>query len=159
MATARISETLWLTPTKIPIHPITSARLIFVLVFVINCILWSQSRYGQMHQTSLASGGPGLMKRYMMELGYAEGTIEMAGRGVKTVSRFYLRNMITAYSDSIQCRPPAFPTEEQCAHVQKECPAPRTFLSVHYLREFYCTKANLRTWDLSTSSESNNNCG
>jgi hypothetical protein len=64
----------------------STTRLVFVLIFVLNCILWSQSRYGQLHQfQSLTS--PSLTKRYLVELGYVNGSNGFDDEGGKEVSK------------------------------------------------------------------------
>lgn len=45
-----------------------SARSLFVLVLVINCILWSRSRYGRFPDPSLSYGETSLVKRVSYEL-------------------------------------------------------------------------------------------
>lgn len=45
-----------------------SARFFFVLVLAINCILWSQSRYGQFKQSGILHGEHSLVKRISEEL-------------------------------------------------------------------------------------------
>ncbi|KIM85010.1 hypothetical protein PILCRDRAFT_817849 [Piloderma croceum F 1598] len=71
-------------------------------------------------------GRPNLAKRYLVELGYVKDDFDLSSDGGK------------------ECRPPAFPIEDQCAHVQKACATPKTFMSVHYLSKYYCTKPVLR---------------
>lgn len=44
-----------------------SARFIFVVVFVLNCVLWSQSRYGQLRESSVLHGERSLVKRLVSE--------------------------------------------------------------------------------------------
>jgi hypothetical protein len=64
----------------------SSARLVFVLLLVVNCILWSQSRYAQM-DGSLSLGIMGrqsLAKRYLVELGYVKD--DLSSDGGKKVS-------------------------------------------------------------------------
>jgi sodium/potassium/calcium exchanger 6 len=43
-----------------------SAKLLFVFVFVINCVLWSQSRYGQLPQATELGRESGLVKRILL---------------------------------------------------------------------------------------------
>ncbi|KAJ7274389.1 Sodium/calcium exchanger protein-domain-containing protein [Mycena haematopus] len=104
--------------------PTASPRLIFVLVFALNCVLWSSSRYGEIPRASLLHGDNSLVKRISYELANPNApTLDIAEK---------------------QCRPIAFPATEQCAHVQKHCPLPKTFLSIPYLPNYYCTETELR---------------
>ncbi|KAK7033131.1 Sodium/calcium exchanger protein-domain-containing protein [Favolaschia claudopus] len=104
---------------------LASPRLIFVLVFALNCVLWSSSHYGEIPQTSLLYGDNSLVKRISLELANPNGSsLEMAMEK--------------------QCRPLAFPATEQCAHVLKRCPLPKTILSIPYLPNYYCAETELR---------------
>ncbi|KAJ3734244.1 Sodium/calcium exchanger protein-domain-containing protein [Lentinula guzmanii] len=96
-----------------------SFRLIFAILFLVQCFLWSRGRYGQL-QTGLHHSGSesSLVKRYIEEF--------------------------SGLSDEGQCRPLAFPTDQQCAHVFQSCTGSRTFLSLQYLRYYFCTEAALR---------------
>lgn len=68
----------------------SSARLAFVVILVVNCIIWSQGRYGSIpHSQSLvADGRPSLVKRYLVELGYVNGTYDAFNHGEKSVSSY-----------------------------------------------------------------------
>lgn len=46
----------------------TAGRFIFVFFLIINCILWSRSRYGQPVHTSLLRSDVSLVKRISLEL-------------------------------------------------------------------------------------------
>ncbi|KAF8896403.1 Sodium/calcium exchanger protein-domain-containing protein [Infundibulicybe gibba] len=101
-------------------------RLIFVSILILHCIVWSQSRYGQIHESSLLRGESSLIKRISYEL---------------------LNPNSTEYDFSKhekQCRPLAFPTPTQCKHVKKDCPISTTVLSIEYLRHYFCTDITLR---------------
>ncbi|KAJ6513253.1 Sodium/calcium exchanger protein-domain-containing protein [Mycena sanguinolenta] len=104
--------------------PLASPRLIFAVVFALNCVLWSSSRYGEIPRTSFLHGGNSLVKRISYELANS--------------------NAPTWEVTEKQCRPLAFPAIEQCAHVRKHCPLPKTFLSIPYLPNYYCTETELR---------------
>ncbi|KAF7374890.1 hypothetical protein MSAN_00375100 [Mycena sanguinolenta] len=104
--------------------PLASPRLIFAVVFALNCVLWSSSRYGEIPRTSFIHGENSLVKRISYELTNP--------------------NAPTWEITEKQCRPLAFPATEQCAHVQKHCPLPKTFLSIPYLPNYYCTETELR---------------
>ncbi|KAF8206423.1 Sodium/calcium exchanger protein-domain-containing protein [Mycena galopus ATCC 62051] len=103
---------------------LTAPRLIFVVIFALNCVLWSSSRYGEIPRASFLHGGNSLVKRISEELANP--------------------NAPTWDAVEKQCRPLAFPATEQCAHVQKHCPLPKTFLSIPYLPNYYCTEPELR---------------
>lgn len=45
-------------------------KLTFVAIFVVNCILWSRSRYGQISSVHSISPTGQLVKRNMVHLGY-----------------------------------------------------------------------------------------
>lgn len=95
-----------------------NARLVFVLVFVLNCLLWSQSRYanvdnalGRGSRETLSS--PGLIKRL----------IENDGDG----------------TTGDQCKPSKVKFSKQCHHAQNECPGSDTVLSINYTTAYFCT--------------------
>ncbi|KAF7336627.1 hypothetical protein MVEN_02097200 [Mycena venus] len=103
---------------------LASPRLIFVVVFALNCVLWSSSRYGEIPRTSFLYGDNSLVKRISYELTNP--------------------NASTWAVTEKQCRPLAFPATEQCDHVLSSCPLPKTFLSIPYLPHYYCTETELR---------------
>lgn len=47
-----------------------SAKLVFILVFIINCVLWSQSRYGQFESLNSQLQERSLVKRISYELAH-----------------------------------------------------------------------------------------
>lgn len=98
----------------------TSSRLIFVFLLVVNCILWSQSRYGYVN-VPVYRGEQSLAKRIFYELTNPDALLAEK-----------------------QCRPLSVPTELQCSHVEERCPAAQTFLSFHYLKGYFCTEVTLR---------------
>ncbi|KAJ7158796.1 Sodium/calcium exchanger protein-domain-containing protein [Mycena filopes] len=103
--------------------PSASPRAIFVVLFAVNCVLWSSSRYGQVSQSSFLHGENSLVKRISLELLNSSPSDDVAEK---------------------QCRPLAFPTIEQCAHVQEHCRLPPTFLAIRYLPHYFCTEPTLR---------------
>ncbi|KAJ7739766.1 Sodium/calcium exchanger protein-domain-containing protein [Mycena maculata] len=104
--------------------PLASPRVVFVVLFALNCVLWSSSRYGEVPHSGFLHGENSLVKRISLELSNP--------------------NAFTFEGGEKQCRPLAFPTIEQCAHVQTHCPLPQTFLSIPYLTQYYCTETTLR---------------
>ncbi len=46
--------------------------------------------------------------------------------------------------DYLQCRPLSLPLPQQCTHVVEDCPVPETFLSIHYVKQYFCTQPSLR---------------
>ncbi|KAJ7104199.1 Sodium/calcium exchanger protein-domain-containing protein [Mycena belliarum] len=104
---------------------LASPRVAFVFLFAVNCVLWSSSRYGQIPRATFLHGENSLVKRISLEL---------ADSGASPSSDV----------SQSQCRPLAFPTIDQCAHVQSYCPLPSTFLSIPYLQHYYCTETTLR---------------
>ncbi|RDB25972.1 putative cation exchanger C3A12.06c [Hypsizygus marmoreus] len=100
------------------------ARLLFVFVLVINCLLWSQSRYAQISRPSLLYGEQSLVKRISQELLNPEAA------------------SLGAFEK--QCRPLSHPVLAQCKHIEKDCPLSQTFLSINYLQKYFCTSLPLR---------------
>ncbi|KAF9468119.1 Sodium/calcium exchanger protein-domain-containing protein [Collybia nuda] len=103
----------------------TPARFLFVFILAIQCILWSQSRYAQFEDRSSSVGDSSLMKRIYFEVSNSGSSLVAAHR-------------------EKQCRPLTLPMAKQCAHVEKQCPTPKTFLGVNYLRRYFCTSPPLR---------------
>lgn len=103
----------------------TTGRLIFVVLLVVNCILWSTSRYGQPIHVNLLQSDTSLVKRISYELSQPQGT--------------------DVYINSAhECQPLAFSSTSQCRHVQADCPRPGTVLRIDHLRHYFCTDAPLR---------------
>ncbi|KAF8962752.1 Sodium/calcium exchanger protein-domain-containing protein [Flammula alnicola] len=92
-----------------------TARFVFIILFAVNCILWSKSRYGQPMEASSLHSEVSLVKRISYEL-----------------------------SQPRECQPLAFPIESQCQHVNADCPTPDTLLSIDYLHHYFCTDIALR---------------
>ncbi|KAJ3926414.1 MAG: Sodium/calcium exchanger protein-domain-containing protein [Lentinula lateritia] len=96
-----------------------SFKLAFAVLFLLQCFLWSRGRYGQFQADFQNPGsGSSLVKRYLEEF--------------------------SGLSEERQCRPLAFSTDQQCAHVSEFCAGSRTFLSFQYLRYYFCTEVALR---------------
>ncbi|KAI0697966.1 Sodium/calcium exchanger protein-domain-containing protein [Cytidiella melzeri] len=106
-------------------------RLIFLVIFVINCILWSNSRYAQ--SSSISSYRPAQLSLVKRSLNYGGSLIGLANT-----------NGSLANEDD-QCFPYALPTEQQCTNVQDECKLPHTVLSIPYAENYFCAKPPLRS--------------
>ncbi|OCH95399.1 hypothetical protein OBBRIDRAFT_745596 [Obba rivulosa] len=105
-------------------------KLLFVTVFAVNCVLWSNSRYGKIHSVRAVSAGR---------------TSHFAKRGLLAHALSNTSDTIfTSLNDDDQCYPLAFPVDQQCSHVYSECPGPRTFLSIPYLRSYFCSDLSVR---------------
>ncbi|KAH9949911.1 Sodium/calcium exchanger protein-domain-containing protein [Amylocystis lapponica] len=102
-------------------------KLVFVSIFAVNCILWSNSRYGQTRSLRPLSTAGQFSKRDLLALSYRNAT-----------------QQLSYGDDDEQCYPIAFPIDLQCAHVREACPDVRTFLSIPYLRSYFCTDPSLR---------------
>ncbi|KAF9524833.1 Sodium/calcium exchanger protein-domain-containing protein [Crepidotus variabilis] len=103
-------------------------RLIFIFLLVINCILWSRSRYSHSFTSTSPSDpwhGVSLVKRMSYELS------QPLEAGLSTLAKH-------------ECRPRAFPVDDQCRHVVDVCPASTTVLRINYLRRYFCTDVALR---------------
>ncbi|KAL1746912.1 Sodium/calcium exchanger protein-domain-containing protein [Schizophyllum fasciatum] len=93
----------------------TSAKLLFVVALGLNVVLWSRSRFADVAPARTSTLG--LVKRF----------VELADD-----------------ETSGECRPLSFPTAEQCAHIVNSCPGSRAFLSINYLKHYFCTAEPLR---------------
>lgn len=103
-------------------------RIFFVLTLVANYLIWSQSRYSQIPATqSHLSRRGGLVTRSLFSV-------------VDSRSN----DSLFILNDNDDCNPIAFPPAEQCAVVRKECPRSDTFLSIQYLRDYFCAKPSIR---------------
>ncbi|KAF8807036.1 hypothetical protein BYT27DRAFT_7140644 [Phlegmacium glaucopus] len=107
----------------------TTGRLIFVFLLVVNCILWSRSRYGQPIHVSLLESdtGASLVKRISYELSQPQGT-----------------DVHFNSSHEASCRPRAYSPTSQCQHVQVDCPRPNNLLGIDHLHHYFCTDISLR---------------
>jgi len=121
-----------------------AARSVFVFLFIINCVLWSRSKYGQpFHHTSQLRTSS-LVKRLSNEL-----TQPVEFRTYST-SKDEVRTPIFCLLDlgniqpRYQCRPRSLSAEAQCKHVISKCPPPNTLLNMDYLRQYFCTDVAIR---------------
>lgn len=118
-------------------------RLIFVVFLVINCILWSRSRYS--HSITQSAPHPwhgvSLVKRLSYELSQPLET---------SLTALSKHEVCVAYSSkdlglmNSQCRPRAIPIDQQCEHINGVCPVSKTVLGINYLRRYFCTDVTLR---------------
>ncbi|KAI0709990.1 Sodium/calcium exchanger protein-domain-containing protein [Earliella scabrosa] len=95
-------------------------KLAFVAVLVLNCILWSQSRYAHVGTRSSLLGSSYTKRSLSNDL-----------------SPFH-----TAASE--ECYPLSIPHEEQCTHVKDVCDMERTFLNIGYLESYFCAEIPAR---------------
>ncbi|KAI0084140.1 Sodium/calcium exchanger protein-domain-containing protein [Irpex rosettiformis] len=101
-------------------------RLIFLLVFLVNCILWSSSRYTQVSTP------------------YRSSRISLAKRNANLDGQLNPLLNISTLADEDQCHPYAVPLNEQCSNVKEECSEPHTFLSIPYVQNYFCSDVPLR---------------
>ncbi|KAF8656846.1 hypothetical protein AX16_002393 [Volvariella volvacea WC 439] len=103
------------------------ARLIFILVLVIQCILWSHSRYTYTARSPASyHADRSLVKRISLELLTPNATALSSGAPEK------------------ECRPIIFPAPDQCRHIEDSCPVSETFLSINYLQHYFCADNSVR---------------
>ncbi|KAI0314610.1 Sodium/calcium exchanger protein-domain-containing protein [Amylostereum chailletii] len=95
-----------------------SPRLAFVVILVVNCILWSSSFYGHLP----GSPHPAIYSPH-----------KRSSFGVRDLAEAIL------VEDEAKCRPIAVPVEDQCTLVQEACAASDTFLSIPYLQSYFCS--------------------
>ncbi|CAL1716757.1 unnamed protein product [Somion occarium] len=99
-------------------------KFVFVLTLVLNCVLWSQSRYG--HLKSVRSHDSGLLaRRSLLEVYQVDSNVSVSGYREK-------------------CHPISFPVEAQCPIARDLCPQSDTFLSIPYVRHYFCSDSHLR---------------
>ncbi|KAH0832911.1 Sodium/calcium exchanger protein-domain-containing protein [Lanmaoa asiatica] len=101
-----------------------TAKALFVACLVINCVLWSQSRYAQLsHDYQLAlHRETALWKR----IPFAALSLDVP-------------------VDEDECRPLAFELAgDQCIHVRDQCPTSETVLSIPYLQLYFCADPSVR---------------
>ncbi|KAI0077900.1 hypothetical protein K474DRAFT_1661136 [Panus rudis PR-1116 ss-1] len=109
-------------------------RLVFASAFVLNGFLWSQSRYGHVASSNSHSV---LSKR--------GGVVTRSLFGVRDDEAFGVsRNGSLTLVEDTDCRPIAFPTDEQCQIAEESCPYSDTVLSIPYLQRYYCSKPPIR---------------
>ncbi|KAI0033562.1 Sodium/calcium exchanger protein-domain-containing protein [Vararia minispora EC-137] len=105
-----------------------AARLAFVFVLIINCILWSQSRFGHVHRLA----PPVLARRFTS---HQQSKLDIT---LLSYRRFQ--------EPEKECQPLNIPLKDQCAHVDEACPPPDTFLSIPYLHEYFCASPAARSF-------------
>ncbi|KAI0049756.1 hypothetical protein FA95DRAFT_1604073 [Auriscalpium vulgare] len=104
--------------------PFLPAKAAFVVLLVINFVLWSHSSYGSIpaaRQSVLSQSH--LLKRALL------------GHPVEYGSFVELER---------ECRPISVPVHEQCALVNESCPTTDTFLSIPYLKHYFCASPAAR---------------
>ncbi|KAI0648965.1 Sodium/calcium exchanger protein-domain-containing protein [Trametes meyenii] len=97
-------------------------KFVFVAALVANCVLWSQSRYGQVGTRS---------------------SILASSLAKRNFGDFDLSNPTSSFF-SEECHPLSLPLEDQCAHVRDACAMERTFLSIGYLESYFCSEIPVR---------------
>lgn len=97
------------------------ARLIFPFLLVVNCLLWSRSRYAQPSPLIEQSS---LVRRISYQLANPQ--------------------TVHPFSGKKECRPLEFPITAQCRHAADDCPPSDTFLGINYLHQYLCTDVKLR---------------
>ncbi|KAI0833651.1 Sodium/calcium exchanger protein-domain-containing protein [Trametes gibbosa] len=108
-------------------------KLVFVTVLAINCVLWSQSRYGQLGTrpsffAKRSFTGEGQLSPFLSEVG-----------------ALYPRYLdVEADGGRQECHPLSVPLADQCAHVKTACAMERTFLSIGYLESYFCSELPIR---------------
>ncbi|KXN89118.1 Putative cation exchanger C3A12.06c [Leucoagaricus sp. SymC.cos] len=100
-----------------------AARAFFVLVLIINVVLWSNSRYG-----------PTLPAKSVL---HTEGSL------VRRISHELMHPGEIRISED-ECFPIFVPPKDQCSHVEELCPSRATFLSIDYLHFYFCAEPALR---------------
>ncbi|KAK7690637.1 hypothetical protein QCA50_005736 [Cerrena zonata] len=100
-------------------------RIFFVLTLVLNCILWSQSRYAQVQGVHSTTRGS-LARRSGLDIYYGAANVSLGGL------------------EEDKCHPIALPIEAQCPVAQDSCPYSETFLSIPYLQNYFCSKQHVR---------------
>lgn len=78
---------------------LASPRVVFVVLFALNCVLWSSSRYGQIPHTSFLHGENSLVKRISFELANPNASILDAGE--KQVRSFRIHRLPCADVSSV----------------------------------------------------------
>ncbi|KZT22363.1 hypothetical protein NEOLEDRAFT_1119658 [Neolentinus lepideus HHB14362 ss-1] len=99
-------------------------RLIFVALLVANCLVFSQSRYGQTFEAQSGVLNQSFVKR------------EVSARSSDLARTFDGHNK--------QCFPKEIPLGQQCSHVLTKCPESDSFLSMQYLHSYFCASSPSR---------------
>ncbi|KAI0303818.1 Sodium/calcium exchanger protein-domain-containing protein [Multifurca ochricompacta] len=99
-----------------------STKFVFVLLLILNAVLWSQSYYGQIPRDyALQSFDSHVYKRSML-------VNEQHREGL----------------GEDECQPIIVPIEDQCKVVVNSCPTSSTFLSIPYLQTYFCSTPTTR---------------
>ncbi|KZT39099.1 hypothetical protein SISSUDRAFT_1099515 [Sistotremastrum suecicum HHB10207 ss-3] len=106
----------------------TSAKFSFVLLILVNGLLWSQSRYS--HTVASKSHRPSLFRRQAEPLSFSSNS----------------STPFDAFHHILdeECHPLSVPDDQQCRLVTDSCPSTGTFLSIEYLQRYFCAKPSLR---------------
>ncbi|TFK47848.1 hypothetical protein OE88DRAFT_1705498 [Heliocybe sulcata] len=96
-------------------------RAILVALLVVNCLVFSQSRYGQTSEAKSGVLSRALLKR------------ERSSDPAWTLD-----------GHNEQCFPVEVPLDQQCSHVRTMCPESDSFLSLQYLRSYFCATPSTR---------------
>lgn len=103
-------------------------RLFFAAAFVLNCFIWSHSRYAHLGPSSpivlSKRSSPIERHRLARTLGYS--------------------NWTSVAEEEEECQPVSLPVEEQCAHATAVCPESHTVLSIPYAQRYFCAKPAVR---------------
>ncbi|KAI0264495.1 Sodium/calcium exchanger protein-domain-containing protein [Gloeopeniophorella convolvens] len=106
--------------------PYITTKVAFVALLVLNAVLWSRSNYGHIARDgrALRASAHHPAKRSLL------GLLAHSQYGV--------------LEDEKECRPIALPVPDQCESVSNHCPEPGTFLSIPYLRTYFCASVASR---------------
>ncbi|KAI0346259.1 hypothetical protein BDW22DRAFT_1368638 [Trametopsis cervina] len=105
-------------------------HLIFLTLFVINCLLWSQSRYTQVST-----------QRSVHLSSFAKRSI---GNDGDAIGLQYGNLTLPVGVKEDLCYPSILPLDQQCANVRNECSKPHTVLSLPYAERYFCSDVPLR---------------
>ena len=122
-----------------------TVKLAFVALLVLNVLLWSQGSHSRVHyRHSLLSPVSHASKRSLPGLlasgqysRSVEGSDEVRGRGPFHCQHILIPNLP-------QCQPLTVPVHNQCEVVRDTCPTSDTFLSIPYLRIYFCASPTAR---------------
>ncbi|KDQ57198.1 hypothetical protein JAAARDRAFT_35805 [Jaapia argillacea MUCL 33604] len=116
-----------------------SARLVLASLFVINCILWSHSRYAHVPPADSSArwkavGG--------LSSVHSLGHPLFGKRSLGNVTGNIIA--LTDDGEETECLPLLYPPDQQCAHVKDVCPDSDTFLSIQYIQSYFCAQPSAR---------------
>ncbi|KAI9461703.1 Sodium/calcium exchanger protein-domain-containing protein, partial [Lactarius psammicola] len=105
-----------------------TAGVVFVVLLVLNAILWSQSSYIQRPGGhTLLSSDSHVSKRSLL--------------GLLTSGQY---GSLLEDEGEDECQPISVPVEDQCKVVHDFCPTSDTFLSIPYLQTYFCASPTSR---------------